>query len=69
MLITLGIFIHNFPEGMATFVGTLQSIKLGIFLAFTIALHNIPEGIAVAIPVYTSTGSKKKLLYGQLCQM
>jgi ZIP family zinc transporter len=60
MLVTLGIFIHNFPEGMATFVGTLQSIKLGIFLAFAIALHNIPEGIAVAIPIYTSTGSKKK---------
>ena len=45
---------------MATFIGTLQSIELGLILAFAIALHNIPEGIAVAVPVYTSTGSRKK---------
>ncbi|MFX1572868.1 MAG: zinc transporter ZupT [Promethearchaeota archaeon] len=60
LLVTMGIFIHNFPEGMATFIGTLQSIELGTFLAFAIALHNIPEGIAVAVPVYTSTKSKRK---------
>ena len=60
LLVTMGIFIHNFPEGMATFIGTLQSIELGLILAFAIALHNIPEGIAVAVPVYTSTGSRKK---------
>jgi ZIP family zinc transporter len=60
LLVTMGIFIHNFPEGMATFVATLRSIELGLFLAFAIALHNIPEGIAVAVPVYTATNSRKK---------
>jgi len=63
LLVMLGIFIHNFPEGMATFVGTFKNIDLGIVLAFAIALHNIPEGIAVAVPIYTSTKSSKKAFF------
>ena len=55
--------IHNIPEGMVTFVGTLKSVELGIILAIAIALHNIPEGIAVSIPIYSSTGSKKKAFF------
>lgn len=62
-LIFLGIFIHNFPEGMATFVGTLKDIELGIVLAMAIALHNIPEGIAVSVPIYASTKSRKKAFF------
>ena len=60
LFIILGVFIHNFPEGMATFIGTISEIELGLLLAFAIALHNIPEGIAVSLPVYLYTGSKKK---------
>lgn len=60
LLIALGIAIHNFPEGMVTFAGTLKDIHLGFVLAFAIAIHNIPEGIAVAVPVYASTGSRRK---------
>lgn len=60
LLVFLGVFIHNIPEGIATFIGTIQSIELGIILAVAIALHNIPEGIAVATPIYISTGSRKK---------
>lgn len=60
LLVSLGVFIHNIPEGIATFIGTIQSIELGIILAVAIALHNIPEGIAVATPIYISTGSRKK---------
>lgn len=63
MLVTLGIMIHNFPEGMATFVGTLKSIDLGIVLALAIALHNIPEGIAVSVPIYASTKNMKKAFF------
>lgn len=63
LLVMVGIFIHNFPEGMATFVGTLKSVELGIVLAFAIALHNIPEGIAVAVPIYTSTKNSKKAFF------
>jgi len=60
IFIFFGVFIHNFPEGMATFIGTLTHIQLGILLAVAIALHNIPEGIAVAVPIYVYTLNKKK---------
>jgi len=59
LFIVLGVFIHNFPEGMATFIGTLSDIKLGLLLTLAIALHNIPEGIAVSIPLYINNGSKR----------
>lgn len=54
------IIMHNFPEGMATFVSTIQSPTLGVAIAIAVAIHNIPEGISVAIPVYYATGSRKK---------
>lgn len=63
LLVTIGIFIHNFPEGMATFLATVKTIDLGIILCFAIALHNIPEGIAVAVPIYTSTKNRKKAFF------
>ena len=56
----LAIAIHNFPEGLATFMAALQNPTLGISIAIAIAIHNIPEGIAVAVPVYFATGSRKK---------
>lgn len=56
----LAIGIHNFPEGIATFTSAIQDPALGIAIAVAIAIHNIPEGIAVSVPVYFSTGSKKK---------
>jgi ZIP family zinc transporter len=56
----LAIAIHNFPEGLATFVAAMDNIALGISIAIAIALHNIPEGIAVAVPIYQATESKKK---------
>jgi len=58
----LVITIHNFPEGMATFISSIQEPSLGIVIALAIAIHNIPEGISVAIPVYCSTGSRRKAL-------
>ena len=60
LLVFLGIFIHNIPEGVATFVATINRVELGIILAIAIALHNIPEGIAVSVPIYASTKSRKK---------
>jgi ZIP family zinc transporter len=56
----LAIAIHNFPEGLATFVGGLQDPALGLSIAVAIAIHNIPEGIAVSVPLYYATGSRKK---------
>jgi ZIP family zinc transporter len=60
LLTAIGIAIHNFPEGIITFVGTLHDVKLGVALALAIAIHNIPEGIAVSTPVYAATGSRSK---------
>jgi len=56
----LAIAIHNFPEGLATFVSALQEPTIAIPIAVAIALHNIPEGIAVSVPIFYATGSKKK---------
>lgn len=56
----LAIAIHNFPEGLATFIGALQDPTLGVSIAVAIAIHNIPEGIAVAVPIYFATGNRKK---------
>ncbi|NLM36902.1 MAG: zinc transporter ZupT [Firmicutes bacterium] len=56
----LAIAIHNFPEGLATFVSALQDPTLGISITVAIALHNIPEGIAVSVPVYYATENRRK---------
>lgn len=56
----LAIGIHNFPEGLATFISALEDPTLGLSIAIAIAIHNIPEGIAVSVPVYYATGSRKK---------
>ena len=59
---TLAIALHNFPEGIATFMAAYKDVELGIAIAFAIALHNIPEGVSVAMPIYYATGSKSKAL-------
>lgn len=60
LLSAISIAIHNFPEGIATFTAALKDPKLGIPIAVAVAIHNIPEGISVAVPIYYSTGSRKK---------
>ena len=67
ILSALAIAIHNFPEGIATFIGALNDPQMGASITFAISIHNIPEGIAVAIPIYYATKSKgKALLYATL---
>lgn len=56
----LAIAIHNFPEGLATFVSAFQDPSVAIPIVTAIAIHNIPEGIAVSVPIYQATGSRKK---------
>ena len=58
----LAIGIHNFPEGMATFMSALVDPSLGLSIAIAIAIHNIPEGISVAVPIYYASGEKKKAI-------
>ncbi|KAF4677700.1 Zinc transporter [Perkinsus chesapeaki] len=58
ILTAVAVCLHNFPEGIATFLATLENPEAGIALAIAIGIHNIPEGIAIAIPVYRATNSK-----------
>ena len=70
LMSALAIAIHNFPEGIATFIGALNDPEMGAGITFAIAIHNIPEGIAIAIPIYYATKSKgKALLYATLSGM
>ncbi|WP_455717967.1 zinc transporter ZupT [Anaerosporobacter sp.] len=60
---SIAIAVHNFPEGLATFVSAMQDPGIAIPIVVAIAIHNIPEGIAVSVPIYQATGSKKKAFY------
>ncbi|OQR87626.1 Zinc (Zn2)-Iron (Fe2) Permease (ZIP) Family [Achlya hypogyna] len=63
VLTGIAIAIHNFPEGLALFVTSLQGLKAGIVLAIGIILHNFPEGVAIAAPVYYATNSKREAFF------
>lgn len=58
----IAIGVHNFPEGIATFMSAMSDVTVGISIALAVAIHNIPEGIAVSVPVYYATGSRRKAL-------
>ena len=60
MFSALAIGIHNFPEGLATFMSGLTNPTLGVSIAVAIAIHNIPEGLAVSAPIFYATKSRKK---------
>jgi zinc transporter, ZIP family len=68
-LMKMGVFtavaiaVHNFPEGIATFIAALKDPHLGIAITIAIAIHNIPEGIAVSVPIYCATGSRRKAFF------
>jgi len=62
----LAIGIHNFPEGLATFLAALENPALGTVIAIAIALHNIPEGVSVAVPIYYATGDRRKAFWYSL---
>lgn len=56
----LAIAIHNFPEGLVTFLGALVDPFFGISIAVAVAIHNIPEGISVSVPIFYATGNRRK---------
>lgn len=59
----LAIGIHNFPEGLATFLAVLQDPKIGAAIAVAVALHNIPEGVSVSVPIFYATGNRRKAFW------
>lgn len=63
VLTAIAIAVHNFPEGLGTFLVSTQDMAIGASVAFAIALHNIPEGIAVALPIYHATGKKRLAIW------
>ncbi len=63
LMTALVLAIHNFPEGMATFLAALKDIHIAIPIAVAIAIHNIPEGIAVSVPIYYATGNRKRAFW------
>lgn len=64
ILSMLALMIHNFPEGIATFMTAYNDLSMGISLGIAIMLHNIPEGISISVPIYYATGSRGRgLLY------
>ncbi len=63
ILSMVALIVHNFPEGIATFIGSVSDVNLGLKLSLAIMFHNIPEGISIAVPIYYATKSKKKALF------
>jgi ZIP family zinc transporter len=68
LLSAAAIALHNFPEGVATFVASLDHPKLGVSIATAVAIHNVPEGIAVAVPVFYATGSRARAFLSGLSE-
>jgi ZIP family zinc transporter len=61
VLTTLGIAIHNLPEGLVVFSSAIGgNMRLGIVVAIAIGLHNIPEGISVFVPIYEGSNSRRR---------
>ena len=60
ILSMIALMVHNFPEGIATFMTSYNDLSMGISLAVAIALHNIPEGIGIAVPIYYATNNKSR---------
>lgn len=62
LMLSMAIGIHNFPEGMATFISALDGLDVALPIVVAIAIHNIPEGIAVSVPIYHATGKRSKAI-------
>jgi zinc transporter, ZIP family len=60
IMTTIGMAIHNLPEGMAVALVSLSDIRLGVPVAIAIAIHNIPEGLACSVPLYCATADRRR---------
>lgn len=63
IIVSIGLAIHNFPEGLAIGSGFEASMKLGLSLALAICLHDIPEGISMAIPMKNGGMKISKVIF------
>ncbi len=63
IIVSVGLAIHNFPEGLAIGSGFEASFKLGLSLAIAICFHDIPEGISMAVPMKNGGMKKSKVVF------
>lgn len=63
LIVSIGLALHNFPEGLAIGSGFGASLKLGFSLAIAICLHDIPEGISMAVPMKNGGMKKGKVIF------
>ena len=63
IIVSIGLAIHNFPEGIAIGSGFEASMKLGLSLALAICLHDIPEGISMAVPMKNGGMKISKVIF------
>lgn len=63
IIVSIGLALHNFPEGLAIGSGFGASITLGYSLAIAICFHDIPEGISMAVPMKNGGMNKLKVIF------
>lgn len=63
IIVSIGLALHNFPEGLAIGSGFGASLTLGYSLAIAICLHDIPEGISMAVPMKNGGMKKGKVIF------
>ena len=63
VIVSIGLAIHNFPEGLAIGSGLEASMKLGLSLAIAICFHDLPEGISMAVPMKNGGMKPSKVIY------
>ena len=63
IIVSIGLAIHNFPEGLAIGSGFEASIKLGLSLAIAICLHDIPEGVSMEVPMKNGGMKISKVIF------
>lgn len=63
IIVSIGLAIHNFPEGLAIGSGFEASLKLGLSLAIAICLHDIPEGMSMAVPMKNGGMKISKVIF------
>ena len=63
IIVSIGLALHNFPEGLAIGSGFKASITLGYSLALAMCLHDIPEGIAMGVPMKSGGMQVSKIIY------
>lgn len=60
---SIGLALHNFPEGLAIGSGFGASLTLGYSLAVAICIHDVPEGISMAVPMKNGGMNSGRVLF------